>query len=150
MAWWSGIVLVVLMTPDAGVPPSHAALELGREAPVDMTVNGALEKAVIHQAIAHQAGELEACARRAQATNAKLEGRVVVKFVIGPKGGVSASYVLSSTLSASRTYVEASTGPAAELESCLATVVGTARFPSSDNGGVVIVTYPFVVSRAAR
>jgi TonB family protein len=65
-----------------------------------------------------------------------LQGRVAVRFVISGQGAVASSTVDSSTLGSS------------SAEQCVAHAVQRIGFPQSDDGGVVIVTYPFMFTSA--
>jgi TonB family protein len=65
-----------------------------------------------------------------------LEGRVAVRFVISGQGAVASSAVDSSTLG----------DP--QAEQCVARAVQRIGFPQTDDGGVVIVTYPFLFQPA--
>ena len=63
-----------------------------------------------------------------------LEGRVMVSWMIGPKGRVKVSRVTSST------------AKNAKLEECLVETVRGWTFPQPKGGGVVEVNYPWVFS----
>jgi hypothetical protein len=67
-----------------------------------------------------------------------LEGRVAIKFFIAPTGAVQAAVVESSDL------------PEARVGSCIAAAVKRWMFPAPEGGGLVIVTYPFVLSQTGN
>ncbi|HKU41418.1 MAG TPA: AgmX/PglI C-terminal domain-containing protein, partial [Polyangiales bacterium] len=60
---------------------------------------------------------------------------VSVKFMIAPTGAVQTSVIQSSDLGS----------PAAE--SCIAQAVRRWSFPAPEGGGVVVVSYPFLLSQ---
>ena len=66
-----------------------------------------------------------------------LQGRVMVQFTIAPTGQVAASIVQSSTMG----------NP--PVEQCIANAVRRWEFPKPQ-GGIVVVTYPFVLKSAGE
>jgi len=68
----------------------------------------------------------------------KLNGKVAVRFVITAAGTVSSSQVAQSTVNNG------------ELETCIAGRVQTWIFPKPKGGGVVIVTYPFILKQSGE
>lgn len=103
----------------------------------DADVRGSLSKEVIRRAIQRHINEVRFCYEQELASRPDLSGRVQVKFVIAPSGAVQAANVESSSLAASR------------AEQCIAQAVRRWSFPAPDGGGVVIVSYPFVLQAAA-
>jgi TonB family protein len=99
-------------------------------------VRGSLSKEVIRRVIQRHLNEVRFCYEQALSAQPELSGRVQVKFVISPSGAVPAANVESSTLGASR------------AEQCIAQTVKRWTFPAPDGGGVVIVSYPFVLQTA--
>ncbi|MDP7110519.1 MAG: AgmX/PglI C-terminal domain-containing protein, partial [Myxococcota bacterium] len=71
------------------------------------------------------------CYQRELRANPKLEGKVVVKFVIDASGGVSRATVHASSLG----------NPI--VENCICERFMAFQFPKPKGGGMVIVTYPF-------
>ena len=67
-----------------------------------------------------------------------LQGRVAVKFIIGPDGSVKAATRDHSDL-----------GNAA-VERCVVDAVNRWTFPAPEGGGLVIVTYPFVFAQVGN
>ena len=65
--------------------------------------------------------------------NAGLVGRVMIQFTIAGTGQVIASMVQSSTLNSQ------------PVEQCIAQAVRRWEFPKPQGGGIVVVTYPFVL-----
>jgi TonB family protein len=99
-------------------------------------VRGSLSKEVIRRVIQRHLNEVRFCYEQALSAQPALSGRVQVKFVISPSGAVPAANVESSTLGAAR------------AEQCIAQAVRRWAFPAPDGGGVVIVSYPFVLQTA--
>jgi outer membrane biosynthesis protein TonB len=92
---------------------------------------GSLEKEDIRQVIRHDLRGVRDCYERALTRQPGLFGRVLVQFVITGNGTVSDSRLFSSTLGVMETEV------------CIAERACTWRFPPTNGGGPVIVTYPF-------
>jgi len=95
-------------------------------------VMGSLDKAVIQRVIRSHVAGLRRCYERALAVNPGLEGRVLVRFVIGADGRVTSAEVAESTLNDS------------SVESCLLAEFRRMEFPPPQGGGVVMVNYPLV------
>jgi Ca-activated chloride channel family protein len=100
---------------------------VSRAAPVVM---GALNRSVIDRVIRQQLPEIRACYEQQLLEDATLEGKVIVKFTIAADGSVAHAEIKSSTLANS------------ELESCILKRFDELQFPSQNNGGIVIVSYP--------
>jgi hypothetical protein len=92
---------------------------------------------VIRKAISERIGDVRSCYEQALDGWPQLEGRVVTKFVIGPDGLVTRSAVADND-----------TGLLG-LGCCVNKAVETWRFPPPEGGGIVIVTYPFVLETTA-
>jgi len=99
-------------------------------------VRGSLSKEVIRRVIQRHINEVRFCYEQELNQRPDLAGRVQVKFIISPSGAVQAANVESSTLGAAR------------AEQCIATAVRRWTFPAPDGGGIVIVSYPFVLEAA--
>jgi hypothetical protein len=99
-------------------------------------VRGSLSKEVIRRVIRRHLNEVRFCYEQQLRQRPDLEGRVSVKFIISPTGSVQSSVVDSgrSTLSDG------------QVQSCIAGAVRRWTFPSPEGGGVVIVTYPFMLN----
>ena len=61
-----------------------------------------------------------------------LSGKVVVSFAVAPSGSVATASVAETSMND------------LEVEACVVKVMRTLKFPQPKNGGVVVVTYPFV------
>ncbi|AKF11715.1 AgmX/PglI C-terminal domain-containing protein [Sandaracinus amylolyticus] len=96
-------------------------------------VRGALSSEVIRRVVRRHVNEVRFCYEQELAARPDLEGRVTVGFVIGATGAVQGAGVTDSSLGNPR------------VEGCIAQAVRRWTFPSPDGGGVVAVTYPFVL-----
>jgi TonB family protein len=99
-------------------------------------VRGSLSKEVIRRVIQRHINEVRFCYEQELNSRPDLSGRVQVKFIISPSGAVQAANVESSSLGAAR------------AEQCIAQAVRRWTFPAPDGGGIVIVSYPFVLENA--
>ena len=99
-------------------------------------VRGSLSKEVIRRVIQRHINEVRFCYEQELNSRPDLSGRVQVKFIISPSGAVQAANVESSSLGAAR------------AEQCIAKAVRRWTFPAPDGGGIVIVSYPFVLENA--
>ena len=106
--------------------------------PGEAMVKGSLSKEVIRRVIRQHINEIRFCYEQVLATKPDLSGRVSIQFVISATGAVTGSKVADSTLGSSST------------EQCIAKAVQRWTFPSPEGGGVVIVTYPFVLQPAGE
>jgi TonB family protein len=99
-------------------------------------VRGSLSKEVIRRVIQRHINEVRFCYEQELNSRPDISGRVQVKFIISPSGAVQAANVESSTLGSPK------------AEQCIATAVRRWTFPAPDGGGIVIVSYPFVLEAA--
>ncbi len=98
-------------------------------------IMGGLSKEVIRRTIGRHVAEVRACYMQALNAHPELQGRVVVQFWISPSGAVMKSLVKESDLG----------DPA--VARCIAEVIGRTDFPAPDGGGLVTVSYPFVLQQ---
>ncbi len=96
-------------------------------------VRGSLDKEIIRRIIRRHLNEVKFCYERELVKNAGLSGRVMIQFTIAGTGAVVASAVQSSTMN----------NPTVEM--CIAQSVRRWEFPKPQGGGIVVVTYPFVL-----
>ncbi len=96
-------------------------------------VTGSLDKEILRRVIRSHVNEVRYCYERELGSRPTLAGRVTVTFTIAPNGAVVSSTISHSSLGA----------PA--VESCIATAVRRWSFPSVPGGGIVIVSYPYVL-----
>ena len=98
---------------------------------------GSLRKSIIRERMHAIVPSVRACFECALDRDAKMAAateplRISAKFVIGPSGRVLAAQVERPD-------------PAPQVSACLLGVVGGIRFPPPDGGGIVVVTYPWVL-----
>ncbi|MCB9667397.1 MAG: AgmX/PglI C-terminal domain-containing protein [Myxococcales bacterium] len=99
-------------------------------------VRGSLSAEVIRRVIRRHLNEVRFCYEQQLRQRPDLEGRVAIKFIISPTGAVQSSVVESGR----------STLTDGQVQSCIAGAVRRWTFPSPEGGGVVIVTYPFMLN----
>jgi hypothetical protein len=96
-------------------------------------VRGSLDKELIRRVIRRHLNEVKFCYERELVKNGNLVGRVQIQFTISGTGAVIASAVQSSTMNSP------------PVEMCIAQSVRRWEFPKPQGGGIVVVTYPFVL-----
>jgi hypothetical protein len=96
-------------------------------------VRGSLDKEIIRRIIRRHINEVKFCYERELVRTPGLLGRVMIQFTIAGTGQVVASLVQSSTLNSM------------PVEQCIAQAVRRWEFPKPQGGGIVVVTYPFVL-----
>lgn len=101
------------------------------------SIRGSLSREVIRRHIRRNIPAIRFCYERQLSRRPDLQGRVQVQFVIGQNGSVASARVVSSSMGEP------------SVEQCVARAVQRITFPSPD-GGVVIVTYPFMFQSANR
>jgi metallo-beta-lactamase class B len=94
---------------------------------------GSLDKEVIRGVIRSHVGEVKDCYERELDKAPDLFGRVMVRFTIAASGEVTDSALESSTIRS------------LPVEACTVAAVRRWRFPKPEGGGIVIVSYPFVL-----
>ncbi|MFO0683566.1 MAG: AgmX/PglI C-terminal domain-containing protein [Sandaracinus sp.] len=99
-------------------------------------VIGSLGRDVVRRVVRRHLGEVSACYEQALAQRPDLDGRVVLRWTIGPEGRVVGAEV----------DLGASDLRAPEVQDCVARAARRWTFPSAD--GVTIVHYPFVLRPA--
>jgi TonB family protein len=101
--------------------------------PHDVSLAGGLSKEAIRRTVRSHMSEIRHCYEQGLRSMPDLAGRVSVRFTVRPDGAVLSSQVAGSTLQSAST------------EQCMAGAVRRWAFPAAENGGVTVVTYPFVV-----
>ncbi|MBL8682694.1 MAG: AgmX/PglI C-terminal domain-containing protein [Myxococcales bacterium] len=104
-----------------------------RAAPPQVT--GLLSPEAIRRVVLRNLGQVAHCHEQGLAQNPTLEGRVVVRFIIGGTGTVMGSTVQESNVAVP------------SVSTCIANAVRRWQFPSPEGGGVVTVNYPFNLQR---
>jgi TonB family protein len=117
-------------------PLGHRRSAVPRISSGSAQVRGSLAKEVIRRVIQRHLNEVRFCYEQDLAQQPDLAGRVAVRFIVSPTGAVQSAGVHESTLGAPR------------AEGCIAQAVRRWSFPSPEGGGIVIVTYPFVLTAA--
>lgn len=98
-------------------------------------VRGSLSKEVIRRIINRHINEVRFCYEQELNQRPDLQGRVAIQFIISPTGAVQTAAVQSSDLGNNK------------VEQCIASAVRRWSFPSPEGGGIVVVTYPFVLQQ---
>jgi TonB family protein len=98
-------------------------------------VRGSLSKEVIRRIINRHINEVRFCYEQELNQRPDLQGRVAVQFIISPTGAVQTAAVNSSDLGAPK------------VDQCIVSAVRRWTFPSPEGGGIVVVTYPFVLQQ---
>jgi hypothetical protein len=96
---------------------------------------GSLSKETIRRVIHRRLNEVRFCYEQGLQARPDLQGRVAVRFIIGPSGIVQQAAVASSDVSD------------AKVQKCIADVVQRMTFPAPEGSGIVSVTYPFVLEQ---
>lgn len=94
------------------------------------TVTGLLSPEAIRRVVLRNLGQVAHCHEQGLAQNPGLNGRVVVRFVIGGTGTVMGSGVVENV-------------SVPTVGQCIANAVRRWQFPSPEGGGTVTVNYPF-------
>jgi TonB family protein len=102
--------------------------------PGQANVRGSLDKEIIRRIIRRHLNEVKYCYEQELAKDPTLRGRVQVQFTIAASGAVIASVLQNSTLGNAR------------VENCTVQAVRRWEFPYPLGGGIVIVSYPFVMT----
>ncbi|MEM9189834.1 MAG: AgmX/PglI C-terminal domain-containing protein [Myxococcota bacterium] len=119
------------------VPPSTIVAGLegsGRIRDARADVRGSLSKAQIRSVVRRNIADVQFCYEQALRNHPRLEGRVMVSFIIATTGQVASSTVAASTVD----------NPT--LERCIAGRIRRWHFPEPEGGGIVVVNYPFDLS----
>ena len=103
-----------------------------------VSVRGSLDKEIIRRTIRRHINEVRFCYEQALVAHPSLAGRLVVQFTIAPTGRVLAALVQNTTLGSP------------PVEACVVGAVRRWEFPQPQGGGLVSVSYPFVLSAAGQ
>jgi TonB family protein len=98
---------------------------------------GRLDKEIIRRVIRSHLKEVKFCYETELVRKPDLYGRLTIQFTITPTGTVSSSAVERSSV-----------GNRA-VEQCIASAVKRWTFPQPEDGGIVLVNYPFVLQSPA-
>jgi TonB family protein len=106
--------------------------------PPAANVRGNLDHAVIRSVVAEHINEVKWCYEQELVRQPNLGGRIVVQFKIDATGAVAASALQTSTMGQPN------------VESCVVKAVRRWQFPEPEGGGIVIVSYPFILTPGLR
>jgi TonB family protein len=98
---------------------------------------GRLDKEIIRRVIRSHLKEVKFCYESELVKKPDLYGRLTVQFTITPTGTVSSSAVEQSSVGNRN------------VEQCIAAAVKRWTFPQPEDGGIVLVNYPFVLQAPA-
>jgi len=101
-------------------------------------VAGSLSKETIRRVIHRNLNQVRFCYEQALQVKPDLQGRVAVRFIIGPTGEVKVAAVEQTSVGDAR------------VESCISTTVKRWTFPAPEGAGIVSVTYPFVLQQVGQ
>jgi hypothetical protein len=104
--------------------------------PGQAQVRGSLDKEIIRRIIRRHINEVKYCYEQELLKKPDLGGRILVQFTISAAGQVVASVLQNSTMGNTR------------VENCTVQAVRRWEFPKPLGGGIVIVSYPFVLTPA--
>lgn len=93
-----------------------------------------MDKEIIRRVIRPHFGEVKGCYEPALAKQPTLAGRILVQFTVAASGQVVAAAVQDSTVGNT------------SVEPCIVNAVRHWKFPKPLGGGVVVISYPFVLS----
>jgi hypothetical protein len=99
-------------------------------------IDGALDKGVIRRVVRSHINEVRHCYNQGLTRDPNLAGRVQIQFQIGSTGRVSAAVPTS----------KGTTLGDKGVQRCIARAVRRWKFPRANNGGMSMVSYPFVFS----
>ena len=131
-------VLALLILALAG-PPGAGSADAGARVPASTLgapAQGSLDKEVIRGIIRRHINEVKYCYEQELTKKPELGGRIMVQFTIAASGQVIASVLQNSTMGNAR------------VENCTVQAVRRWEFPKPLGGGIVIVSYPFVLTPA--
>lgn len=94
------------------------------------------DKELVRRVIRRHINEIKFCYQRELQAQPDLNGRVIVRFVISPTGQIASSAIQESTLDNRN------------AEQCMIQAVQRWLFPKPLGGGIVMVSYPFVLRSA--
>jgi len=104
--------------------------------PGQANVRGSLDKEIIRRIIRRHINEVKYCYEQELTKKPDLGGRIMVQFTIAATGQVVASVLQNSSMGN------------AKVENCTVQAVRRWEFPKPLGGGIVIVSYPFVLTPA--
>ncbi len=101
----------------------------------EVEVEGGLDQSEIDQVIQRHQGQLRFCYEQGLQAQAKLSGRLTVRFIIGGYGNVNEAGISGTSMHSS------------PVEACVLAKLKSWKFPTPRNGVLVKVNYPFNFKR---
>jgi hypothetical protein len=101
-------------------------------------VEGSLDKELIRRVIHAHRNQVRFCYESELVRHPGMNGKVTVKFIIGANGTVQKSGLDASTLGNGN------------VESCIVSRVAQWEFPKPKGGGIVVVSYPFLLKESGE
>ena len=101
-------------------------------------IHGSLSKETIRRVIHRHLAEVRACYEQRLISRPDLQGRISVRFIIASSGLVQGAASVGSDLRDATT------------EQCVVSAVRRWTFPMPSGGGVVSVTYPFMLQQVGN
>lgn len=120
-----------LLTGLLAAAPALAEDEVTKEE-VEADV-ASLMRGDVEEALRRNMNRFRYCYQKSFAQDPSIEGKITLRFVVGADGAVISARADSSELPD-------------EVVECMLWVVEEAEFPPPENGGMIIVRYPFVFS----
>jgi len=100
----------------------------------NVKILGAIDPELIRKVIRENASQVRYCYEQELTLNPKLEGKVAIRWQIGPDGMASNCMVHSDTTLMSE-----------KVQQCIMSRIVTWQFPKPKGGGIAIVTYPWIL-----
>ena len=124
--------------PGAGVGRGAGFANRGKRVPKPRigktSIKGALDKDVIRRVVRAHINEVRHCYNQGLARDPNLKGRVKIQFQIGGTGKVPMAVIQEDTVKDGK------------VGRCISKAVRRWKFPRPRDGGMVLVTYPFLLS----
>jgi TonB family protein len=118
----------------SGMGSGYGRLGTSKAGPSVQTAPARLERGLSHEVVSRvvrsKLPRIKSCYERELLDAPGLEGRVAVKFVIGPDGSVRGATVTA--------------GIHRDVDACVRKIIESMTFPRPSGGGDVSVTYPFI------
>jgi len=102
------------------------------------TVEGSLDKELIRRVIHAHRNQVRFCYESELVRHPGMNGKVTVKFIIGANGLVQKSGLDASTLGNGN------------VKGCIVSRVTQWEFPKPKGGGIVVVSYPFLLKESGE
>jgi hypothetical protein len=99
-------------------------------------VLGSIDPELVRKVIRDHAAQVRYCYEQQLALNPKLEGKISIKWQIGPDGRASSTIIVPG---------DATTLQNDQVGQCIMSRIVTWEFPKPKGGGIAIVTYPWIL-----